>query len=91
MGSREKNQIEDSLSKSFDCDEWETTDASTNTCLIFGVPTALIGLPIILTRKFSHLIQNIGAPPPLKSMHTNIYEKMEITTFCLLPTWFQEL
>ena len=89
-GFQKKNHIADSLSKSFDCDDWETTDASTSTCLIYGVPTTLIGLPIILIRKFSYLIPNIGAPPPLKSMHSKIYGKMKITTFRLLPTLFQQ-
>ena len=35
----EQNQIADSLSKSFDFDDWGTTDASTNTSLICGFPT----------------------------------------------------
>ena len=34
----EQNQIADSLSKSFDFDDWGTTDASTNTSLICGFP-----------------------------------------------------
>ena len=34
-----QNQIADSLSKSFNFDDWGTTDASTNTSLIYGFPT----------------------------------------------------
>ena len=52
---------------------------STNTCLIYGVSTQLIGLPIILVRKCPHSNQNIGAPTP-KSEHSESHRRMKITT-----------
>ena len=48
-----------------------------NTCLTYQVPTQLIGSSIILIRKCPHSIQNIDAPTPLKSMHSELHGKMK--------------